>query len=134
MRHSIEYARSAGILTCCPSTTPFSLALGPTNPGLINMAQETLDFRRAGISPALWLLIPTFSLPYTSRSVTLPLQRVWDALLPRYRLHRREETKSFFRSYSREAPRPHPIHHDLASAERKGRPASDISGRSLKVF
>ena len=82
MRHSIEYVRSRGILTSCPSTTPFSLALGPTNPGMITIAQETLDFRRAGISPALRLLIPTFSLPCSPRSVTLPLQRAWDALLP----------------------------------------------------
>jgi hypothetical protein len=56
-----------GILTCCPSTTPFGLALGPTNPGMITIAQETLDFRCWGISPQLWLLMPTFSLPYTPR-------------------------------------------------------------------
>ena len=39
------------------------LGLGPTNPGTIIVAQETLLFRRAGFSPALWLLIPAFSLP-----------------------------------------------------------------------
>ena len=38
------------------------LGLGPTNPGMIIMAQETSLFRWAGFSPALWLLIPTFSL------------------------------------------------------------------------
>ena len=38
------------------------LGLGPTNPGTITVAQETSLFRRAGFSPALWLLIPTFSL------------------------------------------------------------------------
>ena len=38
------------------------LGLGPTNPGTITVAQETLLFRRAGFSPALWLLIPAFSL------------------------------------------------------------------------
>ena len=38
------------------------LGLGPTNPGTIIVAQETLLFRGAGFSPALWLLIPTFSL------------------------------------------------------------------------
>ena len=38
------------------------LGLGPTNPGMIIMAQETLLFRWAGFSPALWLLIPAFSL------------------------------------------------------------------------
>ena len=39
------------------------LGLGPTNPGTIIVAQETLLFRWAGFSPALWLLIPAFSLP-----------------------------------------------------------------------
>ena len=36
---------SAGILTCCPSVTPFGLALGPTNPGTIRVALETLGLR-----------------------------------------------------------------------------------------
>jgi len=40
---------SQGILTLCPSTTLFSLALGPTNPGLIIIAQETSGFRWKGI-------------------------------------------------------------------------------------
>ncbi len=39
------------------------LGLGPTNPGTIIVAQETLLFRRPGFSPGLWLLIPAFSLP-----------------------------------------------------------------------
>ena len=37
-----------GILTCCPSTSLFSFALGPTNPPSIYVAGETLDFRRGG--------------------------------------------------------------------------------------
>jgi hypothetical protein len=64
MRHSIEYESRAGILTSCPSTTPFGLALGPPNPGMITIAQETLDFRCMRISHILRLLMPTFSLPY----------------------------------------------------------------------
>ncbi len=72
MRHSIEYIPGAGILTCWPSTTPFSLALGPTNPGTINVAQETLNFRCVRISLTLRLLIPTFSLPYAPRGVAPP--------------------------------------------------------------
>ena len=39
------------------------LGLGPTNPGTIIVAQETLLFRWQGFSPCLWLLIPAFSLP-----------------------------------------------------------------------
>ena len=64
MRHSIEYCCSHGILTVCPSTTPFGLALGSTNPGMIAIAQETLDFRGVRISLTLRLLMPTFSLLY----------------------------------------------------------------------
>ena len=41
----------SGILTGYPSTTPLGLALGSTNPGRINLPQETLDFRRYGFSP-----------------------------------------------------------------------------------
>ena len=51
------------------------LGLGPTNPGTITVAQETLLFRRAGFSPALWLLIPTFSLPHAPPCLTTRLQR-----------------------------------------------------------
>ena len=39
------------------------LGLGPTNPGTITVAQETLLLRPTGFSPVLWLLIPAFSLP-----------------------------------------------------------------------
>jgi hypothetical protein len=37
--------RGTGILTCCPSATPFGLTLGPTNPTWINLPSETLDIR-----------------------------------------------------------------------------------------
>ena len=56
-------ARGQGILTLCPSGAAFAIPLGPTNPSLITIAKETLIFRRAGISPALRLLVPAFSLP-----------------------------------------------------------------------
>ena len=51
------------------------LGLGPTNPGTITVAQETLLFRWAGFSPALWLLIPTFSLPHAPPNLAAQLQR-----------------------------------------------------------
>ncbi len=72
----------AGILTCCPSTTPFGLALGPTYPGSICVAQETSGFRWAGFSPAVVLLIPTFSLPATPPLLTERLRRCRNAPLP----------------------------------------------------
>ena len=64
-----------GLLTCCPSPTLSRLGLGPTNPGVIIIAQETLLFRWAGFSPALWLLIPTFSLPHAPPNLAIRLQR-----------------------------------------------------------
>ena len=62
MRIQKQVYAGTGILTRCPSPTRLRLGLGPTNPGMIIMAQETLLFRWAGFSPALWLLIPAFSL------------------------------------------------------------------------
>ena len=44
----------------CPKTW---LSLGTPNPPMIAIAEETLGFRRSGLSPDLRLLIPTFSLP-----------------------------------------------------------------------
>lgn len=51
------------------------LGLGPTNPGVITIAQETLLFRWAGFSPALWLLIPTFSLDTAPPNLAIRLLR-----------------------------------------------------------
>ena len=43
--------RGAGILTCSPSATPCGLALGPTSPGWIILAQEPSGFRWQGFPP-----------------------------------------------------------------------------------
>ena len=59
------------------------LGLGPTNPGTITVAQETLLFRWAGFSPALWLLIPAFSLDTAPPDLAVQLQRNINAPLPR---------------------------------------------------
>lgn len=47
------------------------LGLGPTNPGMITIAQETLLFRPTGFSPVLWLLVPAFSLPNAPPDLTI---------------------------------------------------------------
>ena len=57
------------------------LGLGPTNPGTITVAQETLLFRWAGFSPALWLLIPAFSLDNAPPDLAVQLQRKISTLL-----------------------------------------------------
>jgi len=73
-----------GILTVCPSPPAFAIGLGPTNPWLIAIAKETLGFRRAGLSPALRLLVPTFSLLHAPHGAHARASlRVQDALLPR---------------------------------------------------
>ena len=48
--------------------------LGPPNPWLIDIAKETLGFRREGLSPSLRLLMPTFSLPAAPPYLTVQLQ------------------------------------------------------------
>jgi hypothetical protein len=58
------------------------LGLGPTNPEMITIAQESLLFRPAGFSPALWLLIPAFSLPNAPQFLTELLQCDRNAPLP----------------------------------------------------
>ena len=58
------------------------LDLGPTNPGTIIVAQETLLFRRARFSLALWLLIPTFSLDSAPPDLAVRLQCPINAPLP----------------------------------------------------
>ena len=60
-----------------PSGAAFAIPLGPTNPWLIVIAKETLIFRRAGISPALRLLVLAFSLHSAPAWVTpLPSSRL----------------------------------------------------------
>ena len=49
------------------------LGLGPTNPEMITMAQETLLLRPRGFSPLLWLLIPAFSLPIAPPNLPIRL-------------------------------------------------------------
>ena len=63
------------------------LGLGPTNPEMITMAQETLLLRPTGFSPVLWLLIPAFSLPNAPPNLTIRLRRDRNAPLPLLQSH-----------------------------------------------
>ena len=60
---------SAGILTCCPSSTPFGLDLGPTDPELTNIAQGNLRFSAHRI---LTGVIATYSDILTSKRSSTP--------------------------------------------------------------
>ena len=51
-----------GILTCCPSATPFGLALGPTNPGRTILPAGNLGLSVTQILTAFSLLMPAWSL------------------------------------------------------------------------
>ena len=53
---------------------------------MIDIAGESLIFRRAGFSPALSLLMPTFAFPYAPPYLTVRLQREWNAPLPHFRV------------------------------------------------
>ena len=63
------------------------LGLGPTNPGTITVALETLLLRPTGFSPVLRLLIPAFSLDNAPPFLTKRLHRDINAPLPM--VHRR---------------------------------------------
>ena len=64
--HRFIYAilGGTGISTCCPSATPFGLALGPDLPWADEPSPGTLRFSAAKILTLLSLLIPAFSLLY----------------------------------------------------------------------
>lgn len=58
------------------------MTLGPTNPQMIDIAEETLGFRCAGFSPAMRLLMPAFALPYAPADLTIYLHSKRNASLP----------------------------------------------------
>ena len=53
---------------------------------MIDIAGESLTLRRAGFSPALSLLMPTFAFPYAPPRLTARLRREWNAPLPHSRV------------------------------------------------
>ena len=69
---------SAGILTCCPSSTPFGLDLGPTDPELTNIAQGNLRFTAHRI---LTGVIATYSDILTSKRSSTPCRYAFMAAL-----------------------------------------------------
>ena len=73
---------STGISTCCPSTTLFSLALGPDLPRADQLYSGNLRYSAGRILTFLSLLIPAFSLLNTPQLLTVLLRRVNNAPLP----------------------------------------------------
>ncbi len=70
--HSIIDIAGTGISTCCPSTTPFGLALGPDLPRADEPSPGILGLSVCRILTYISLLTPAFSLLYAP-----PLLTVW---------------------------------------------------------
>ena len=73
---------STGISTCCPSTTDFSLALGPDLPRADQLYSGNLGYSAGRILTFLSLLIPAFSLLNSPLLLPVQLRRVNNAPLP----------------------------------------------------
>ena len=71
-----------GISTCCPSTTPLGLALGPDLPRADQLYSGNLGYSAGRILTFLSLLIPAFSLLNRPRLLPVPLRPVNNAPLP----------------------------------------------------
>ena len=65
--------RGTGISTCCPSTTLFSLALGPDLPRADQLYSGNLGYSAWRILTSISLLIPAFSLRCGPRLLPVPL-------------------------------------------------------------
>ena len=73
-----------GISTCCPSTTPLSLALGPDLPRADQLYSGNLGYSAWRIPTSISLLIPAFSLHVCPRLLTVPLHPYINAPLPTF--------------------------------------------------
>ena len=74
---------SAGIYTCCPSPTTAVLGLGPDLPWVDEPSPGNLGLSTAEFLAPLSLLIPAFSLVYCPPCLSIRLQPVHNAPLPR---------------------------------------------------
>ena len=77
-----------GISTCCPSTTPLGLALGPDFPRADQLYPGNLGYSAGRIPTFLSLLIPAFSLRYSPLPLPVQLLPVPAAPLPEAALWR----------------------------------------------
>ena len=73
---------SAGISTCCPSTTSFDLALGPDLPRADQLYPGNLGYSALKILTSISLLIPAFSLLISPLLVFVQLRPDDNAPLP----------------------------------------------------
>ena len=76
--------RSTGISTCCPSTTPLGLALGPDLPRADQLYPGNLGYSVWRILTSISLLIPAFSLLKNPQIFPVLLHLFKNAPLPIY--------------------------------------------------
>ena len=74
-----------GISTCCPSTTPLGLALGPDLPRADQLYPGNLRYSAWRILTSISLLIPAFSLLCSPLLLTVQLRPAHNAPLPTLR-------------------------------------------------
>ena len=79
---TVLFTKSTGISTSCPSTTLFSLALGPDLPRADQLYPGNLRYSAVRILTLLSLLIPAFSLPYGPHALPVMLRPLRNAPLP----------------------------------------------------
>ena len=73
---------STGFSTCCPSATPFGLALGPDFPRADQLYPGNLGYSAWRIPTSISLLIPAFSLPCGPLLLPVQLPPACNAPLP----------------------------------------------------
>ena len=78
----INFLGGTGFSTCCPSATPFGLALGPDLLWADEPSPENLRLSTAEFLAPLSLLMPAFSLLYSPRVLPVTLLPVYIAPLP----------------------------------------------------
>ena len=84
-----------GISTCCPSTTPLGLALGPDLPRADQLYSGNLGYSAGRIPTFLSLLIPAFSLLKSPQLLPVLLLPFNNAPLPMYFVHSRASAVCF---------------------------------------
>ena len=82
LRQRIAHKGGTGISTSCPSPTTSVLGLGPDLPWADEPSPGNLGLSTGRFLACLSLLIPAFSLLYSPRLLTVPLQPVHYAPLP----------------------------------------------------
>ena len=73
---------STGLLTRCPSPTPFGLGLGPTNPTRTDLPSETLDIRCGRFTLPFRYSYQHSHFQPLQRPSQVRLHRCWNAPLP----------------------------------------------------